>query len=135
MDIISIIIIIRVFVIFVVITKWFLWLGYSSSILNPIIYTVFNRAFKRTFLRLLTCGLKRVPSRGDAAGGPAWSDGGGGSRHRCSSFGGASERFAARRPVRGTASGSDDTAQASRFRLMKLDGGTGGDDKDNETAL
>lgn len=35
--------------------KWFLWLGYSSSILNPIIYTVFNRAFKQTFLRLLMC--------------------------------------------------------------------------------
>ena len=44
--------------------KWFLWLGYSSSILNPIIYTVFNRAFKQTFLRLLTCGLKRIPSPG-----------------------------------------------------------------------
>lgn len=44
--------------------KWFLWLGYSSSILNPIIYTVFNRAFKQTFLRLLTCGLKRIPSQG-----------------------------------------------------------------------
>jgi len=34
----------------------FLWLGYTSSTLNPIIYTVFNREFKNTFLRLLRCG-------------------------------------------------------------------------------
>ena len=33
----------------------FLWLGYASSILNPIIYTVFNRTFKLTFIRILTC--------------------------------------------------------------------------------
>jgi len=121
--------------------KWFLWLGYSSSILNPIIYTVFNRAFKQTFLRLLTCGLKRTPSR-DATGGQAWSDGGGGgggSRHRCSSFGGGSERnggserIAVRRPVsRGMKTGSEETLQTSRFRL-RLD--TGGEDRDNETAL
>lgn len=39
--------------------KCFLWLGYSSSMLNPIIYTVFNKAFKATFVRLLTC----VPCR------------------------------------------------------------------------
>jgi len=73
--------------------KWFLWLGYSSSIINPIIYTVFNRAFKKTFLRLLTCGLKRSFSPCDAAaGGFGWSDGGvGESRHRCSSVGGGSE--------------------------------------------
>ena len=36
--------------------KCFLWLGYLSSVCNPIIYTVFNKAFKRTFLRLLTTG-------------------------------------------------------------------------------
>jgi len=35
--------------------KSFLWLGYASSIVNPIIYTTFNRAFKRTFQRILTC--------------------------------------------------------------------------------
>ena len=35
--------------------KIFLWLGYTSSILNPIIYTVFNRTFKLTFIRILTC--------------------------------------------------------------------------------
>ena len=50
----------------------FLWLGYTSSTLNPIIYTVFsksvrgaqetfvytvfNREFKNTFMRLLRCG-------------------------------------------------------------------------------
>jgi len=34
---------------------WFLWLGYTSSIVNPVIYTTFNRAFKRTFIRILTC--------------------------------------------------------------------------------
>ena len=33
----------------------FLWLGYMSSTLNPIVYTVFNREFKNTFLRLLRC--------------------------------------------------------------------------------
>jgi len=38
--------------------RWFqvfLWLGYTSSTLNPIVYTVFNREFKNTFLRLLRC--------------------------------------------------------------------------------
>ena len=35
--------------------KIFLWLGYTSSILNPIIYTVFNRTFKITFIRILKC--------------------------------------------------------------------------------
>lgn len=39
--------------------KCFLWLGYSSSTLNPIIYTVFNKAFKGTFVRLLTCAVCR----------------------------------------------------------------------------
>lgn len=33
----------------------FQWLGYVSSTLNPIIYTIFNRNFRRTFRRLLTC--------------------------------------------------------------------------------
>ena len=84
--------------------KWFLWLGYSSSILNPIIYTVFNRSFKQTFLRLLTCGLKRSSSRGDAVpGGPGWSDGGG-SRYRCSSFNAGPDRIVGRRSAGGTTS-------------------------------
>ncbi|XP_067118209.1 5-hydroxytryptamine receptor 2A-like isoform X1 [Centruroides vittatus] len=33
----------------------FLWLGYVSSTINPIIYTIFNRTFKRAFWKLLTC--------------------------------------------------------------------------------
>jgi len=37
----------------------FLWLGYASSIVNPIIYTTFNRAFKLTFIRILTCNICR----------------------------------------------------------------------------
>lgn len=38
-----------------IIFKVCLWLGYVSSTLNPIIYTVFNRTFKVTFLKLVTC--------------------------------------------------------------------------------
>lgn len=34
---------------------FFVWLGYASSTLNPIIYTVFNKIFKLTFLKLLCC--------------------------------------------------------------------------------
>lgn len=33
----------------------FVWLGYVSSTLNPIIYTVFNKVFKQTFFKLLCC--------------------------------------------------------------------------------
>ncbi|KAK6195884.1 hypothetical protein SNE40_001220 [Patella caerulea] len=33
----------------------FVWLGYVSSTLNPIIYTIFNRIFKMTFVKLLKC--------------------------------------------------------------------------------
>lgn len=33
----------------------FLWLGYISSTINPVIYTVFNRDFRRAFRRLLLC--------------------------------------------------------------------------------
>lgn len=32
-----------------------LWLGYVSSTINPVIYTVFNRTFRTTFARLLCC--------------------------------------------------------------------------------
>lgn len=39
--------------------KWaeslFLWLGYTSSILNPIIYTTFNKRFRQAFGRILRC--------------------------------------------------------------------------------
>jgi len=33
----------------------FLWLGYISSTINPVIYTVFNRNFRRAFRQLLLC--------------------------------------------------------------------------------
>lgn len=33
----------------------FAWLGWSSSTINPIIYTMFNKTFKRTFIKLLCC--------------------------------------------------------------------------------
>ncbi|CAH0698767.1 unnamed protein product [Spodoptera exigua] len=36
-----------------------LWLGYVSSTINPIIYTVFNRTFRAAFLRLLRCHCTR----------------------------------------------------------------------------
>ncbi|CAF3080109.1 unnamed protein product, partial [Rotaria sp. Silwood2] len=31
------------------------WLGYCSSCANPIIYTIFSRAFRRAFVNILTC--------------------------------------------------------------------------------
>lgn len=39
----------------------FLWLGYISSTINPVIYTVFNRNFRRAFRQLLLC--RRVNHR------------------------------------------------------------------------
>ena len=33
----------------------FTWLGYISSSINPIIYTVFNKSFRQTFIALLRC--------------------------------------------------------------------------------
>ncbi len=33
----------------------FTWLGYISSSVNPIIYTVFNKSFRQTFIALLRC--------------------------------------------------------------------------------
>ncbi|XP_067206003.1 5-hydroxytryptamine receptor 2C isoform X2 [Linepithema humile] len=43
----------------------FLWLGYVSSTINPIIYTIFNRTFRAAFIRLLKCNCSRSarPSR------------------------------------------------------------------------
>ncbi|XP_046365271.2 D(2) dopamine receptor-like [Haliotis rufescens] len=41
----------------------FLWMGYAASLANPIIYTMFNTAFRRTFIRILTCKLKRRTSK------------------------------------------------------------------------
>lgn len=37
----------------------FLWLGYVSSTINPIIYTIFNRTFRAAFIRLLKCKCSR----------------------------------------------------------------------------
>lgn len=37
----------------------FLWLGYVSSTINPIIYTIFNRTFRVAFIRLLKCNCTR----------------------------------------------------------------------------
>lgn len=39
-----------------------LWLGYVSSTINPLIYTVFNRTFKRVFIRLLKCQCRKSPT-------------------------------------------------------------------------
>ena len=33
----------------------FLWMGYVASLTNPIVYTMFNTAFRDTFIHLLTC--------------------------------------------------------------------------------
>ena len=38
----------------------FVWLGYVSSTLNPVIYTVFNRTFRTTIIKLMRCQYKRV---------------------------------------------------------------------------
>ena len=35
------------------------WLGYMSSLANPIIYTMFNTAFRRAFIKILTCKCSR----------------------------------------------------------------------------
>ncbi|XP_037039029.1 5-hydroxytryptamine receptor 2C isoform X2 [Bradysia coprophila] len=37
-----------------------LWLGYVSSTINPIIYTVFNKTFRANFIRLLSCNCERT---------------------------------------------------------------------------
>jgi hypothetical protein len=34
------------------------WSGYASSMVNPIIYTVFNKSFRKAFIDLLTCKTK-----------------------------------------------------------------------------
>ncbi|CAJ0951922.1 unnamed protein product, partial [Mesorhabditis belari] len=33
----------------------FLWLGYISSTINPLIYTIFNKRFRQAFVRILRC--------------------------------------------------------------------------------
>lgn len=44
-----------------------LWLGYVSSTINPLIYTVFNRTFKRAFIRLLRCRCNKSPANAGQA--------------------------------------------------------------------
>ncbi|XP_050307176.1 5-hydroxytryptamine receptor 2A isoform X2 [Anthonomus grandis grandis] len=41
-----------------------LWLGYVSSTINPIIYTVFNKTFRAAFIRLLLCKCQRYVRAG-----------------------------------------------------------------------
>ncbi|EYC23174.1 hypothetical protein Y032_0016g3156 [Ancylostoma ceylanicum] len=41
---------------FKMISEFFLWLGYSNSVLNPIIYTMYNGDFRRCFRDLLSFG-------------------------------------------------------------------------------
>lgn len=35
------------------------WLGYSSSMVNPVVYTMFNKSFRRAFFNLLKCQTKK----------------------------------------------------------------------------
>ena len=39
------------------------WLGYLSSLANPIIYTMFNTSFRRAFYKILTCQYKFTATR------------------------------------------------------------------------
>lgn len=41
----------------------FTWMGYVASLANPIIYTMFNTSFRRTFIKILTCKMQQVPRR------------------------------------------------------------------------
>ena len=49
------------------------WLGYVNSLLNPVIYTVFNPDFRRAFRRIL-----RIDSNADASGARGSRGGAGG---------------------------------------------------------
>ena len=45
----------------------FLWMGYIASLANPIIYTMFNTAFRRAFIKILKCHLcKNGSLRGES---------------------------------------------------------------------
>lgn len=38
-----------------------LWLGYASSMVNPIFYTIFNKVFRQAFKKVLKCEYCKVP--------------------------------------------------------------------------
>ncbi len=38
----------------------FQWVGYISSGINPLVYTLFNRTFRQAFRRYITCNYRRV---------------------------------------------------------------------------
>uniref|UniRef100_A0A8C5M3L1 G-protein coupled receptors family 1 profile domain-containing protein n=1 Tax=Leptobrachium leishanense TaxID=445787 RepID=A0A8C5M3L1_9ANUR len=40
--------------------NFFFWIGYCNSSLNPVIYTVFNRDFRKAFKKLLTRASKKI---------------------------------------------------------------------------
>ncbi|XP_072122498.1 alpha-2B adrenergic receptor [Mobula birostris] len=46
-----------------VVFKFFFWIGYCNSSLNPVIYTIFNQDFRRAFRKILCREQKRSPYR------------------------------------------------------------------------
>lgn len=41
----------------------FVWVGYVSSGINPLVYTLFNKTFRQAFTRYITCNYKSPPSQ------------------------------------------------------------------------
>lgn len=39
------------------------WLGYASSMVNPIFYTIFNKVFRQAFKKVLTCKYRKTTWR------------------------------------------------------------------------
>ncbi|XP_048365812.1 LOW QUALITY PROTEIN: 5-hydroxytryptamine receptor 7-like [Sphaerodactylus townsendi] len=48
--------------------RTFLWLGYTNSLINPLIYALFNRDLRTTFWSLLRCSYRNINRRLSAAG-------------------------------------------------------------------
>lgn len=42
----------------------FVWVGYVSSGVNPLVYTLFNKTFREAFTRYITCNYKTYSSQG-----------------------------------------------------------------------
>lgn len=42
----------------------FVWVGYVSSGINPLVYTLFNKTFRQAFTRYITCNYKNCASHG-----------------------------------------------------------------------